>query len=727
MIGVAPSTARSRTSSPRMRVRARRRRDARRGSRGSPPTTRATYPNNVSILEAVGRGEVAMGLVNHYYDFRAKQEDPDLPTALHFFADGDLGGAAAGHRGQRARQRRPAGRRRAAASSSCSRRRPRGTSARRRWSTRWPPASSPPRGCRPLDVVARARIDFGDARRPRTHGRADRRERPQRLTRGAADGVAPSPTRPLLGPSCCRRRSVALPFAAPLVYLVIEVAQHRRATPSTSSRPVAALEPLGRTAPAGDVGRRPRPPSSAPAWRGSPPGPTCRSGGCGRSSPPLPLVFPSFVGAAALLAAVAPGGLLDELLPGGGQSRLPTVEGFGGAFAVLTLFTYPYVYLPVAARLASLPPVARGVGPAAGPAPVGGVPHGRAAPDQRAPSGPGTLLVFLYTVSDFGAVAQLRYRHPDRRHLRVTAVRPRPRPRRSACSWRSWRSRSSPPSGPSPAAAAVLEVAARPARRCGSRSGGGVGPRWWPSRSLLGNALLGPARRCSCWWAWRGFTGRRPLLGAADVGALVEPTASTALLGVGTAVVTVALVLPVAYLTSRYRSRGGRCRQRGRGRRLRPARAVGGACPRVLDARGTLRRRALPDAADADGGLRRALRRAGDAGRPGGGGVGAAAGSTTPPACSAPAAGGGLATIELPLMLPGLLAGARARAAVDDEGAAGHAPAAADVARHSRRCASGTPARRPAGPRPGLSALVLVLLSGVLTWVLVVRRIERFD
>ncbi|MGQ0615691.1 MAG: iron ABC transporter substrate-binding protein [Acidimicrobiia bacterium] len=50
------------------------------------------YPNNVSILEAVGRGEVDTGLINHYYDFRAKAEDPDLPTALHFFEEGDLGG-----------------------------------------------------------------------------------------------------------------------------------------------------------------------------------------------------------------------------------------------------------------------------------------------------------------------------------------------------------------------------------------------------------------------------------------------------------------------------------------------------------------------------------------------------------------------------------------------------------------------------------------------------------
>jgi iron(III) transport system substrate-binding protein len=51
----------------------------------------ATYPNNVSILEAVGRGEIDFGLINHYYDYRAKEEDPDLPTALEFFRPGDLG------------------------------------------------------------------------------------------------------------------------------------------------------------------------------------------------------------------------------------------------------------------------------------------------------------------------------------------------------------------------------------------------------------------------------------------------------------------------------------------------------------------------------------------------------------------------------------------------------------------------------------------------------------
>jgi iron(III) transport system substrate-binding protein len=50
-----------------------------------------TYSNNLSIVQAVGRGEVPMGLVNHYYLHRQLAEDPDLHAANHFFAAGDMG------------------------------------------------------------------------------------------------------------------------------------------------------------------------------------------------------------------------------------------------------------------------------------------------------------------------------------------------------------------------------------------------------------------------------------------------------------------------------------------------------------------------------------------------------------------------------------------------------------------------------------------------------------
>jgi iron(III) transport system substrate-binding protein len=54
---------------------------------GDPPT----FDNNTAIVEAVGRGEVPMGLVNHYYAFRATAEDPDLPVENHYFSNGDYG------------------------------------------------------------------------------------------------------------------------------------------------------------------------------------------------------------------------------------------------------------------------------------------------------------------------------------------------------------------------------------------------------------------------------------------------------------------------------------------------------------------------------------------------------------------------------------------------------------------------------------------------------------
>lgn len=52
-----------------------------------------TYENNIAIREAVARGEIDFGLVNHYYNEQAKAEDPDTPTENHFL-DGDDPGAA---------------------------------------------------------------------------------------------------------------------------------------------------------------------------------------------------------------------------------------------------------------------------------------------------------------------------------------------------------------------------------------------------------------------------------------------------------------------------------------------------------------------------------------------------------------------------------------------------------------------------------------------------------
>lgn len=50
-----------------------------------------TYADNSSIVAAVGRGEIEMGLVNHYYNFRALEEDPSLPSRNYVFPGDDLG------------------------------------------------------------------------------------------------------------------------------------------------------------------------------------------------------------------------------------------------------------------------------------------------------------------------------------------------------------------------------------------------------------------------------------------------------------------------------------------------------------------------------------------------------------------------------------------------------------------------------------------------------------
>jgi iron(III) transport system substrate-binding protein len=46
---------------------------------------------NTPILEALGRGEIEVGITNHYYLYRFLAEDPDFPVANHFLP-GDIGG-----------------------------------------------------------------------------------------------------------------------------------------------------------------------------------------------------------------------------------------------------------------------------------------------------------------------------------------------------------------------------------------------------------------------------------------------------------------------------------------------------------------------------------------------------------------------------------------------------------------------------------------------------------
>ena len=123
----------------------------------------------------------------------------------------------------------------------------------------------------------------------------------------------------------------------------------------------------------------------------------------------LPLVIPSFVGAFLYISALGPKGLLQSALEVVlGVQRLPDLYGLFGATAVLTLLSYPYLFLTVRGSIANLDPAteeaSRGLG------------HGawgtffRVTLPQLKPSiAAGSLLVALYTLSEFGAVALLRY------------------------------------------------------------------------------------------------------------------------------------------------------------------------------------------------------------------------------------------------------------------------------------------------------------------------------
>jgi len=50
-----------------------------------------TYQNNIAIIDAVNRGEIDFGLVNHYYNEQAKAEDPGIASENFIFPDGDIG------------------------------------------------------------------------------------------------------------------------------------------------------------------------------------------------------------------------------------------------------------------------------------------------------------------------------------------------------------------------------------------------------------------------------------------------------------------------------------------------------------------------------------------------------------------------------------------------------------------------------------------------------------
>lgn len=124
---------------------------------------------------------------------------------------------------------------------------------------------------------------------------------------------------------------------------------------------------------------------------------------------PLPLVIPSYVGAFLMASALGPRGLVQSWLEGPfGITRLPSLYGFPGAVLTLTLLSYPYLLLSVRASLLRMDPALEEASRSLG--------YNTwqtfwrvTLPYLRSALGVGGLLVALYTLRDFGAVAIMRY------------------------------------------------------------------------------------------------------------------------------------------------------------------------------------------------------------------------------------------------------------------------------------------------------------------------------
>ena len=267
---------------------------------------------------------------------------------------------------------------------------------------------------------------------------------------------------------------------------------------------------------------------------------------------PLPLVFPTFVGAAAFIRTLNPGGLANNLVEKIGIEKTLELHGLFGAWLVLTLFTYPYVFLPVAARLknlaSSLEESARLLGDSSW-----STFRKIILPQIASSLLAGSLLVFLYTISDFGAVQLMRY---DTLTRAIWTTRPNNQPVSFALAVILLTFA---------ALAVIIEtLISRRFRKPDTSTQAetvliSLG-KWKPiaitaSWLVVFLALITPTIALGDWAAdglLREFRGGRPLF--IDFEDIIEPTINTAWISMLTALIAAAIVLPVSYLVARYKS-----------------------------------------------------------------------------------------------------------------------------------------------------------------------------
>lgn len=271
----------------------------------------------------------------------------------------------------------------------------------------------------------------------------------------------------------------------------------------------------------------------------------------------LPLVVPSYVAAYLYASLLSPRGVVQQLLAPLGVDRLPPFNGFTGAFFVMTLISYPFIYLTVRAALLRLDPAlleaSRSLGQSSRQT------FRRVVVPMLRPSIiAGGLLVALYCLRDFGAVNLLQYstftrviynryqayRLDDAAAMALILVA-----LAGVLLYLDHRSRD----GRHYARVSVGAARQRPVVQLG---------RWTVPAlifmsAVIGLALVVPAGGLA-YWFWRGLNQdwlvRELGPAASNVGSLaglLRPAFNSMIASLGGAVLTVLLALPVALLAAR--------------------------------------------------------------------------------------------------------------------------------------------------------------------------------
>ena len=122
----------------------------------------------------------------------------------------------------------------------------------------------------------------------------------------------------------------------------------------------------------------------------------------------LAMVIPSYLTAVTFTDAFGPKGILQSLLEPLGVDRLPGIKGWFGATLTLTFVTFPYIVLPAQAALLHSDQALEEAGHSLGLNRFQ-VFRKITLPQLRPALSAGMLMAALYTLSDFGAVAVMRF------------------------------------------------------------------------------------------------------------------------------------------------------------------------------------------------------------------------------------------------------------------------------------------------------------------------------